>query len=225
MSDTALGPVPDKANVLNDLFSEQGAGSAVRFRAGQTIMHQGDLSDHVMMLRTGFAKRVIRCADDAEIVLGLFEPSQVIGEQAALDGLPRSASVVALTDVTAVAVSGDAFRALIGTHPAAASAVLGILGERIREADQGRLELATRTVACRVAARLVALAPRIGAADEATGAVRLPLTQQDLAGWAGASREAVVRTLRRLRDEGVVTTERKTIIVHDLDALRVAAAS
>ncbi|MGA5817212.1 Crp/Fnr family transcriptional regulator [Kitasatospora sp. NPDC094028] len=212
-----------RAEVLEGLVSKGGVGSAVRFRAGQTIIQEGDLSNHVVMLRAGIAKVVTRNADDTEIVLGLREAPEIIGEQAALNGTPRSASVIALTDVTALAISAEDFRALVGEHPEAAAAVLGIVTERLREADQGRLELATHTVAQRVAARLVALAPQIGVVDEATGAVRLPLSQQDLAGWAGASREAVVRTLRLLRDEGVVTTERRQIVIQDMEALRAKA--
>ncbi|MEU6974114.1 helix-turn-helix domain-containing protein [Kitasatospora aureofaciens] len=49
--------------------------------------------------------------------------------------------------------------------------------------------------------------------------MRLPLTQRELAGWAGASREAIIRTMRHLRNEGTVTTERKSVIIHDLEAL------
>ncbi|WP_380277498.1 Crp/Fnr family transcriptional regulator [Kitasatospora purpeofusca] len=213
-----------KAEVLEGLVSKGGVGSAVRFRAGQTIIQEGDLSNHVLMLRAGSAKVVTRDADSTEIVLGLREAPEIIGEQAALNGTPRSASVIALTDVTALAISAEDFRALVGEHPEAAVAVLGIVTERLREADQGRLELVTHTVAQRVAARLVALVPQIGVVDDATGVVRLPLTQQDLAGWAGASREAIVRTLRLLRDEGVVTTERRKIVIQDLDALRAKAA-
>ncbi|MEU9044630.1 MULTISPECIES: helix-turn-helix domain-containing protein [unclassified Kitasatospora] len=49
-----------------------------------------------------------------------------------------------------------------------------------------------------------------------------PLSPQDIsvAGWVGASREAIVRTMRQLRDEGIVTTERKVVVIHDLEALR-----
>ncbi|GAA2790030.1 Crp/Fnr family transcriptional regulator [Kitasatospora sp. CM 4170] len=209
-----------KAALLERLVAAEDMGSAIRFRAGQTIIQEGDLSNHVVMLRTGSAKVVTRNADDVEIILGLRAAPEIIGEQAALNGTPRSASVIALTDVTALAVSAEDFRTLVAKHPEAAAAVLGIVTERLREADQGRLELATHTVAQRVAERLVALVPQIGVVDEAAGVVRLPLSQQDLAGWAGASREAVVRTLRLLRDEGVVTTERRQIVIHDLESLR-----
>ncbi|WP_369185163.1 Crp/Fnr family transcriptional regulator [Streptomyces sp. Y1] len=212
-----------KAEVLEGLVSKEGVGSTVQFRAGQTIIQEGDLSNQVLMLREGTAKVVTRNADGTEIVLGLREKPEIIGEQAALNGTPRSASVIALTDVTALAISAEDFRALVGKQPEAAAAVLGIVTERLREADRGRVELATHTVAQRVAARLVALASQIGVVDEAAGVVRLPLSQQDLAGWAGASREAIVRTLRLLRDEGVVTTERRQIVIHDLEALRTKA--
>ncbi|MFG3229362.1 Crp/Fnr family transcriptional regulator [Kitasatospora sp. NPDC048194] len=211
----------EHATILQALATENGVGAEVRYRAGQVILHQGDLSDQVVMLRAGSVKVTLRnSTDEAGIVLALSSAPDVLGEQAALCGTPRTASVIALTGVTALTVAGADFRALVGEHPAAAAAVFGIIGRRLRESDQARLELATHTVAQRVAAQLVALAPQIGATDAETGAVRLPLTQQDLADWAGASREAIVRTLRLLRGQGVVTTERRQIVVQDLAALQ-----
>ncbi|MGV9267401.1 helix-turn-helix domain-containing protein [Kitasatospora sp. NPDC003701] len=65
--------------------------------------------------------------------------------------------------------------------------------------------------------------PRLGATDEATGAVRLPLTQLELAQWVGSSREAIVRTLGHLRGNGIVTTGHRTIVIHDPEALRATA--
>ncbi|WP_327071940.1 Crp/Fnr family transcriptional regulator [Kitasatospora sp. NBC_01302] len=209
------------SSTLDGLFTEH--GSTLRFTAGQTIIRQGDLSDHVLALRTGAAKVVLRGEDDAEIVLALREPPEIIGEQAALTGGPRFSSVVALTDVTALAVPAAALRDLVEADTDAALAIYRIVAGRHRDSERARVELASRTVAQRAAAQLLALAPRIGAVDETTGAVRLPLTQQDLAGWVGASREAIVRTLRQMRDDGIVTTERATIIIHDLEALRVKA--
>ncbi|MFJ9846344.1 Crp/Fnr family transcriptional regulator [Kitasatospora sp. NPDC101155] len=230
MSDTAptlnsevLAPATAPTPVLADLITEAAAGCKVRFRAGQTIIQQGDASTHVVLLRDGAAKVVLQTAS-AEIVLGLRAAPEILGERAVLDGTPRSASVVALTDVAALAVPAEDFLTLVTEHPKVATAVFAVIAERLCEADRGRVDLATHTVTQRVAARLVALTPWIGVAEEETGAVRLPLTQQDLAGWVGASREAIVRTLRLLREAGVVTTERRQIVIRSLDALRTKMA-
>ena len=75
-------------------------------------------------------------------------------------------------------------------------------------------------IAARVAGRLVELADRFGEAVPDGVRISVPLSQDELAGWVGASREAVAKALRVLRDRGLVTTGRRTMTVLDLDGLR-----
>lgn len=187
------------------------------------ILRQGDLSDHVLLVCSGFAK-VVLTSGDSGIVLALREAPEIIGEQEAIAGGPRFASVLALTEVSARAVSAGDLRALVAADPEAARALARTLSDRLTASNQARRDQAAFTVTQRTARQLVALADRLGAPDEATGTVRLPVTQQDLAAWVGASREAVVKVLRQLRGQGTVATERKTIVIHDLAALRATAA-
>jgi CRP/FNR family transcriptional regulator, cyclic AMP receptor protein len=50
--------------------------------------------------------------------------------------------------------------------------------------------------------------------------ITLPISQEELAGWTGASREAVTKSLRTLRDLGWIETGRRSISVRDAEALR-----
>ena len=50
--------------------------------------------------------------------------------------------------------------------------------------------------------------------------IALPISQQELAGWVGVSREAANKALHRLRDRGLVSLDRRQLVVVDLDALR-----
>jgi CRP-like cAMP-binding protein len=72
----------------------------------------------------------------------------------------------------------------------------------------------------RVAMRLLELCDRYG--EQADGEIRiaLPISQEELAGWTGASREAVTKALRTLRDLGWIETGRRSISVRDSEALR-----
>ncbi|GAA3308369.1 hypothetical protein GCM10020219_009520 [Nonomuraea dietziae] len=71
-----------------------------------------------------------------------------------------------------------------------------------------------------MATRLVELAERYGEQTSTGLRVALPLSQDELAGWTGASREAVSKALRTLRDRGLIETGRRRVVVHDLDGLR-----
>ncbi|WP_331731385.1 Crp/Fnr family transcriptional regulator [Kitasatospora sp. NBC_01300] len=218
MTDTGT---PGLDPVLEALFTAK--GTLVRFTAGETLIHQGDPTDGVLALRTG-AVKVLRHgdSDDTEIVVALREPPETVGDHEAIAGGPRTSSVVALTDGTALAVPGSDLRALVDTDPAAALALYRIVSKQRRDADQAYVEQLSHTVTQRAAARLLALMPRLGVTDEATGAVSLQLSQPELAQWVGASREAIVRTLRQLRKQGALTTNYGAIVIHDLEALRAA---
>ncbi|MFF4384609.1 Crp/Fnr family transcriptional regulator [Kitasatospora sp. NPDC001547] len=171
MTDTGT---PGMDPVLDALFTTQ--GTLVRFTAGETLIHQGDLTDDVLALRTG-AVKVLQHGDGdgTAIVVALREPPELVGDHETIAGGPRTSSVVALTDGSALAVPGADFRALVDADPAAALAVYRMVSKQRRDADQAYVEQLSHTVTQRAAARLLALLPRLGATDEATGAVSLQL--------------------------------------------------
>ncbi|MDA0179306.1 Crp/Fnr family transcriptional regulator [Solirubrobacter phytolaccae] len=100
--------------------------------------------------------------------------------------------------------------------------VLGfmIVIRRLRLADLQRKEFTSANTLGRVARRLVDLSDTHGREEDDGVTITLPLSQEELAGWTGASREAVTKALRQLRDLGWIETGRRSISVKDRDALR-----
>jgi CRP-like cAMP-binding protein len=91
---------------------------------------------------------------------------------------------------------------------------------RLREADRKRVEFGASDTIGRVAARLVELAQRYGRPAERGVRIDLPITQEELASWVGSSREGVNKALHTLKGLRWVETERRSITVLDLEALR-----
>src|SRR5437899_1766023 len=85
---------------------------------------------------------------------------------------------------------------------------------------RGRLALLLQAGFGRVAWRLLELSERFGRATDAGIAVELPLSQEQLASWCGASREATVKALAALRSLGAITTGRRRVLIGDPEALR-----
>src|SRR6266516_1694740 len=162
-----------------------------RFRKGQALFHQGGTSDRVVVLLSGRVKVSTVTADGKEVVLAFRGPGDLLGELSAIDGDARSATVGALEPVEAAVVPASEFRAFLAVHPRVAILLLEMLARRLRDADRKRVEFGAHDTLGRVAARLVELAERYG--EPATDGVRitLPLSQEELAGWTGSSREAV----------------------------------
>ena len=201
------------------------AGVRRRFDSGDALMHQGDPTDHVLVLVTGWVRVSATTTDGQSVLFALRGPGDVIGELAALHGWPRTVTVRALEPVAVAQFRAAAFLEVLHRQPAVAVALLKQLSIRLRDAERARVDYSTLDVAHRVALHVLRLAERHGETDGRAVVVRMPLTQQDIADQIGASRRAVARALGTLRERRVVTTGRRTITVHQPDVLRAFAAS
>ena len=191
-----------------------------RFRKGQALFHQRGSPDRVVIVLSGRVK-VTRLTDEGkEIVLAFRGPGDLLGELSAIDGEPRSATVEAVEAVEALALTSRDFRSILIANPDVALMLLQMVSHRLRDADRIRVEYGAHDTVGRVSARLVELAEEYGEPDDRGIRIGLSLSQEELAGWAGASREAVARALRTLREVGWVATERRRLTVLDLEALR-----
>jgi CRP/FNR family transcriptional regulator, cyclic AMP receptor protein len=194
-------------------------GRRAEFRRGRALFVQGDRAERVFVIERGWVMITSVGAGGREIVLGLRGPGDVIGELSALDGEPRSSTAVAVDDVEVVVVSAGALtRAL--RDPDTANELIRMLAARLRDADRKRLEFASLDTLGRVAWRLLELGERFGERTPEGIMVELPLSQEQLASWCGASREATVKALAALRMLGCVATGRRSLVIRDADALR-----
>ena len=191
-----------------------------RFPKGSTLLSEGDLSGRVMLLSSGLVKICNFTADGKEVVLELRGPGQVLGELAAIDGQPISASVLALEEVEVLVLSAKDFKNFLFESPGAAVALLEMTVARLREGDRRRAEFGALDAVTRVAARLVEMADRFGEETSDGTRITVPLSQEELAGWIGASRESVTKALQALRSRGLIETHRRGITVLDIDKLR-----
>ena len=196
-------------------------GTVRRFRVGQVLFHEGDPSNHVAVITAGEVKVSSAHERGGETVLAIRRAGDLIGELSAIDDRPRSATATAITPVEAVVVPAAAFWAFLTEHPGAAVALLRTVVARLRDADRQRVEFGSQQSLPRLARRLLELAESHGRrAPDGTIHIELPMTQEELAGWVGASRESVARVLRALRSTGAITTARRAITVVDLERLR-----
>src|SRR5688500_1447265 len=180
-------------------------------------MTEGEASDHVIVLLSGRAKVSSYTEDGKEVVLAFRGPGELLGDFSALDGAPRSATVAALETIEALILGSEKFLAFLEDHPRVAILLLRTWSHRVRDADRKRVEFGAYDTPGRVARRLLELVERYG---DSQGKISLSLTQDELAGWTGSSREAVSKALREFRDRGWISTGRRTISVIDVDALR-----
>ncbi|MTE19435.1 helix-turn-helix domain-containing protein [Streptomyces sp. TRM43335] len=187
----------------------------------EVLLHQHEESEHVLVLRRGHVKVTAASHLGYEAVLGIRDPGDLLGEQACLEGRPRSATVTALTDASALIVPARAFTAAQRSMPTIATGVQSVLSARLREADRYRTAVGAGSVQARLASLLLDLAERYGAPlGSGETVVRLPLSQDDLSGLVLSSRRTVSRVLEQWRRQGWVRTGRHRLVIGDPDALK-----
>jgi CRP-like cAMP-binding protein len=193
------------------------AGQDRRFRGGSRVFQEGDRGDFVLVVLDGRVKIEATSTGGVTSVLSVRGPGELVGELAAIDFGPRLASAVALDPVQARIIHTQAFRQLVSRHPTLALALMELLTSRLREADRRRIEFGSADATARLAQLLVDLARDVYVASP--GPVEVRLSQHELAGMIGASRESVARALVVLRDADLVTTGRRSVTVVDLEGL------
>jgi CRP/FNR family cyclic AMP-dependent transcriptional regulator len=199
----------------------QRLGIPVNLAPGTVVFSEGDTTTHAVLIKQGQVKVVSAGAHGQEVVLATRGPGEVVGEMAPIDGRPRSATVVAVAPVEGSIVSAEVFNSFLDRHPRVMRFLLLQIMQRLRDADHRRVDLATLTVGARVAATLLELAGLDPRNPEPGKSHPIPdISQVELAGYVGASREAVAKVLRDLRTRKIIKTARRSITIEDVPALQ-----
>jgi CRP-like cAMP-binding protein len=187
---------------------------------GEVLFHQGDDPGALHVIMRGRVKVSAMTDDAREALFSLAGPGDLVGEISALARRQRTATVRALEPVSSLAIPADALRTAVSGSPSLAIFFLEIAADRLQAADLQRLEFAGHDVLGRVARRLNSLVQESGRPVADGIMLDVFLSQEELAGWTAASREAVNRALHQLRAVGCLRSEQRRMIVTDLDALR-----
>jgi CRP/FNR family transcriptional regulator, cyclic AMP receptor protein len=217
--DTDLPPTFIAALTESELRDLRARAVTRRFRTGATLMSQGEAPGRVLVIEEGRAKVTAITEDGRELVLAFGGPGDLLGELSALGGSARVATVRALEPLSALAVARGEFEAFLDTNPRVALVILRVVIARLRDADRQQVEFAAYQTVIRVARRVLELAERYGEESGSGVRITLPISQEELAGWAGASREAITKALHDLRAVGLIETHRRHITVLDPDQL------
>jgi CRP/FNR family transcriptional regulator, cyclic AMP receptor protein len=190
---------------------------------GGVLMFEGETEERIMLLVSGRVKVTRTAPDGREVMLSIRDPGDLLGELAFIDRQPRSATVAALEPVDALLLTAAAFRDHLERTPRIALVLLEVVAARFREATTNRLQFSELDTMGRLSARIVELADRYGENVDGTIEIPLPVSQEELASWTGASRTGVAQALQSLRELKWLETERGRMTVRDAAALRARA--
>lgn len=188
-------------------------GTACTFNKGAVLIKEGDTDDAVLyLINRGWVRVIATEPDGKQIVIDEYGPGDYVGEMA-LDGMPRSAGVIALETVEAIAVPRSAALHYLREHP---EFVLSLMMELIRRA---RLATANfKSAALKdVYGRVVELLQSLAVKTETETIISGRLTKADITRRIGASRDMVAIIMRDLTDGGyLVQTDAGLVITRPL---------
>jgi CRP/FNR family cyclic AMP-dependent transcriptional regulator len=172
------------------------SATPVSLNADQVLFLAGDAGDGCYRVEEGLLKVTMVSRAGTERILAFLGPGAIVGELSIIDGLPRSASVVAVRDAALSFLSRAAFEDFATKHPEVYKSLVTLLATRLRETDAVVAAGSFLPLRGRVACTLLELAHDFGQ-DVGSGriVIRQKIGQSDLAAMAGIARENVSRIL------------------------------
>lgn len=194
------------------------------YSARSSLMYQGEESDHVIVIESGWVKATTTTVGGHEVLLAVRGPGDLIGESALLGSGRPSVTTKALTPVHGIVLHAGRFENFLNEHPAVWKLIGSTLVQR-QEGAERRLQAHISTKgARRLAGLLVELAEmsakHVPPSPDGHITIAPPFSQEELGSWMDASRETVARALNNLRAQGLVRTGWRKIVVVDLPGLR-----
>ena len=188
-------------------------------REGEPVVTRDSDSRDVFFVVRGRCRIVNYSPSGREVAYAIAGPGEFFGEMAAIDGLPRSATVVALEDCVVGSITPQTFRDMIEQHPRVSFVIMEKLVRIVRTSDDRIMDLATLSAYQRVYSELLKL---IKPDPVRTGSWLIyPLpTQAQIAAQASTTRETVARVLSHLAGDGIAERKSKTLYVRQVERLK-----
>lgn len=188
------------------------------YRRGEIVFSAGDTGDVLFGVVSGRIRISTGSPDGREIFLNIMEPGDTFGEIALLDGGPRTATATAMEASELVSLRREPLFGLLEKEPKAALELLRLCGERLRWTSGLLEDAALLDAPARLAKRLLSLSELHG--EVVDGGRKVRISQEELANFLGASRQAVNEQLQEWKARGWLTLGRGTVTVCDAAGLK-----
>lgn len=216
-----LQMVPIFSDLPEEVIDQVGmVGNKKTYTKESVILVEEEIGTALFVIIKGKVKVSRSSTDGREVILSILSDSDFFGEMSILDGLNRSATVVALENTELFIIQRKEFLDLLNKHPEISIALLSELTQRLRNADMKIKALSLKDAEGKVATVILQLADDIGKIKHGTVEIeKLPL-QQDLANMAGTSRETISRTIHSFARKGLVEMDGSKLKIIDYEKFR-----
>ncbi|MBB3018385.1 CRP-like cAMP-binding protein [Microvirga lupini] len=194
-----------------------------RFDPEEVLVDFDEPSTDVYFLLSGEVRVLMRTASGKEVILHEMKPGDLFGELAALDGVPRSANVTALTRGEACVMPATVFKEMLFSHQPVAERLFCLMASRIRELNARFMEQTVLDLRHRLYSELLRLStPRQDKSGERV--ITPPPFHHIVAARIGCRREQITREFTMLTQEGLIERTRGALILRQPDVLKARVA-
>jgi CRP-like cAMP-binding protein len=193
---------------------------AFLLKEGDAAFRQGEPVENFFVLLSGHLKVMQITPDGEQVVVRYVNPGDIFGIARAMGRMSYPASAIAVQESLAVAWPAAEWDKFINRNTQFASSALQTVGQRLQDAHSRIRELSTEEVEQRVARAILRLVKESGEHTNDGVQISFPITRQDIAEMTGTTLHTVSRLLSQWKEQGLVDTGRKRVIVSNLEKLR-----
>jgi CRP/FNR family cyclic AMP-dependent transcriptional regulator len=186
-------------------------------KRGATIVSRGDPGNSLIVVISGTVKISISSPDGRNAILNLIGPGEITGEVAVLDGLARTADVIANTNCEIYIIDRRDFIPFVRSQPALAMKLIELLCTRLRWTSDQVEEVILQDLPGRLASALLRLTEKHKLAPSGR---TIAITQQEISEMVGMTRESINKQLRAWAARNWVRLEHGAIVVLNAAMLR-----
>jgi CRP/FNR family cyclic AMP-dependent transcriptional regulator len=196
------------------------SGVLQSFKKNSVILSEEDSGSALFVITEGKVKVFRSSNDEKEVILAMLNESDFFGEMALLDGMARSATVMAIEDSKLFIIQRTEFLDLLKKYPEVSIALLTELTKRFRSSSMKIKALSLKDAEGKVATVLLQLADDIGKIRQGIVEIDDLPFQQELANMAGTSRETISRTLHSFAKKGLIELDGSKLKIIDYEKFK-----
>ncbi len=191
------------------------------YKKGEYLCHEGDVLATLFIVNEGRVKLSKFNVDGKEQILNLIGEGEIFGEYHLFsDSEPYNFSAIALGNAKICTLSKEHLDYLLDKHPSINSKIFAELSKKLIQTENLAQNLSSVNTDAKVAYVLIELAEKYGTPDGEVIHIRVPVTREEMANYAGVTRETMSRKLNIMIKEGIIDTiGNKVILIKDHERL------
>lgn len=211
---------------LSDIFCDEklnqpNEGVWVKtFEKNEVIYQPSQNAEHIFLITKGKVKIASTGDSGKEIVKAILGPGEVFGERSIIGSYTYNDTAVAVEDTELRILSSGQLKSMMKEHSALSLFFMKLMGSKVLEMEQRLESLIFKDSRTRIIEYLLNLIEKKGQRIGYEWVVRNFITHQEIANLTATSRQSVTTLLNDLRNEGVLTFDRKRLLIRDLDKLK-----